>query len=1029
MRLVALVPRRPLPKVNKVVCSLTAKGRAFKAKDVTVQRIMGEGSFGQVFEGVLQTPRGPQRVVLKRVKARVQGAQEMGEMEHLLNVYAARAARNHCALFKGYCEVSRQEANTRLTEGLWLIWDYEGSKTLAYYLSRRDCLSAMASDMGIPESAAVATVMKQLLEGLEAFHGAGLVHRDVKPLNMILVEETKRFKLIDLGACADLRTGTNYTPEESILDPNYCPPEQYVLPTDAPTLSKTPLALAISPMLWAMHKPDRFDTWSAGIVMMQLAVPSLRTPTSVRSFTQTYARAGYDLEKWRENARLQKRDTTVLDAENGAGWELAQALLRPRSIEVDSSGGVTFVNNNQVIRMGAREALRHRFMRQAVEPMSLEEEEEELEEELEVAGVGAVKRGRASANVFQAAARVWRGLESRLLDLEAKSVNQASATRKQVNDVKRLRELVAAGKASPSQLSREEKRLEKMVRRLDSLREDVEETQSKASGIWRFLGVGGSGKRKAVAAAEATPAPVSPAAPSSPSGSWMTRLGSSLFGGTMGGSREETIVEEKVETRGTGGTGKNLWQAISQQLAQVESKLRQQTSATEQQSLTVRKLRQEVSAGKVDAGRLEDAEQKLSQMQQQLAALQRNYDAVKGEAARALSMLGGTKEETKASASTSSSSSVASSMDEPTSVPESMMEGIGKGATNFVYASLKFTGLATRVAGDLANALAKDAEKMFKDLEVEAETRKARRAADTAFMKMLGECQPSLGSNTTFEEAEAALQNDKRFTSVDEERRRTLFSAYIDALKKVEKEYNAKREADLRALYTRLGGGMLHTFDWTEMSLLAAKEEAFRAVRGAEERRRIFDELFQEECLKVAAKEAAFKAEAEFCLLLEEANPPVTTQCIWPRVKPQLWKDQRYLAVPEKRRRELFEEYVGALRTKEATEAAARAAAATDALLAAQRSGSSMDGELEQVDLIKLEELRKEQAQLRAEYEKMEGLLQQMEAKLTVDGQGGGGKSLSSQAVHVVTELDSVEEKEGEVVYKFISNGNGRNKK
>ena len=33
-------------------------------------------------------------------------------------------------------------------------------------------------------------------------------------------------QFIDLGACADLRSGTNYVPEESILDLNYCPPEQ-----------------------------------------------------------------------------------------------------------------------------------------------------------------------------------------------------------------------------------------------------------------------------------------------------------------------------------------------------------------------------------------------------------------------------------------------------------------------------------------------------------------------------------------------------------------------------------------------------------------------------------------------------------------------------------------------------------------------------------------------------------------------------------------------------------------------------------
>lgn len=48
----------------------------------------------------------------------------------------------------------------------------------------------------------------------------------MKPLNVIASERDGRLKLIDLGAAADLRTGTNYTPEESILDPMYCPPEQ-----------------------------------------------------------------------------------------------------------------------------------------------------------------------------------------------------------------------------------------------------------------------------------------------------------------------------------------------------------------------------------------------------------------------------------------------------------------------------------------------------------------------------------------------------------------------------------------------------------------------------------------------------------------------------------------------------------------------------------------------------------------------------------------------------------------------------------
>lgn len=41
--------------------------------------------------------------------------------EHLLNVYASRAAKGHTAAFLGFCEVSESQATTRLTSGLWLV--------------------------------------------------------------------------------------------------------------------------------------------------------------------------------------------------------------------------------------------------------------------------------------------------------------------------------------------------------------------------------------------------------------------------------------------------------------------------------------------------------------------------------------------------------------------------------------------------------------------------------------------------------------------------------------------------------------------------------------------------------------------------------------------------------------------------------------------------------------------------------------------------------------------------------------------
>ena len=52
------------------------------------------------------------------------------------------------------------------------VWRYEGSKTLAYYLKRRDCIRALAKDLAVPEEAVPATVMKHIFECLTVRAGS-----------------------------------------------------------------------------------------------------------------------------------------------------------------------------------------------------------------------------------------------------------------------------------------------------------------------------------------------------------------------------------------------------------------------------------------------------------------------------------------------------------------------------------------------------------------------------------------------------------------------------------------------------------------------------------------------------------------------------------------------------------------------------------------------------------------------------------------------------------------------------------------
>lgn len=104
------------------------------------------------------------------------------------------------------------------------------------------------------ENRIIQTIMRQLLFALDGLHSTGIVHRDIKPQNVIFSEGnscehylqlvnkswnefrysmfnfdvnittligSRIFKIIDLGAAADLRVGINYIPKEFLLDPRY----------------------------------------------------------------------------------------------------------------------------------------------------------------------------------------------------------------------------------------------------------------------------------------------------------------------------------------------------------------------------------------------------------------------------------------------------------------------------------------------------------------------------------------------------------------------------------------------------------------------------------------------------------------------------------------------------------------------------------------------------------------------------------------------------------------------------------------
>ena len=438
----------------------------------STQRPLGEGSFGTCFEATLSLGGDvTKQVVLKRVKSNVNGAQKIQEMEHVLNVYVNRACKaTSVAPFLGYLEVDDSNASGKLTPGLWLVWDYEGDKTLAYYLKRRDCMKRLMEDLELSsEDDVVPTVMKQVFESLNDLHNAGLVHRDVKPANLVFSEKQKRFKIIDLGAAADLRTGTNYSPQETMLDPVYCAPEEYVLPTDGPDMVKQgAMAFVMSPIVWSQHRPECFDAYSAGVVLLQLSLPFLRSSSSIKNWKQTMIRLKHDIKEWREKAKLSSRQTVLLDANDGAGWDLVEALLQPREIEGDGRGGVTFVDRTgKAPRLTPIEALKHPFIVNK-KPSGKRDVAED---------------GNTTENI-QRRKKGFDWLKSRVFDLEARIAQQASDAETQTTIVKKLEKEVAKGKANKIDLEIERSRLEAMRNTLQASMTEMGSLFDSAKGFF-----------------------------------------------------------------------------------------------------------------------------------------------------------------------------------------------------------------------------------------------------------------------------------------------------------------------------------------------------------------------------------------------------------------------------------------------------------------------------------------------------------------------------------------------------------------
>ncbi|GFR46678.1 hypothetical protein Agub_g8295 [Astrephomene gubernaculifera] len=362
------------------------ESRVIDKNDIILGKRLGTGGFGTVYKGELKEEGGGRTPII------IKKAKEFGEAEVWMNERMSRVPGNHTAEFvtafdeslsatsppppsssaaggaagagggaagAGAAAGNRAGAAAGAGAGaggldggaIWLVWYYEGDNTLMSLMERREFPYNLepllfGRELRAPrgparEAVTVKEAMRQLLAAVAACHANGIVHRDIKPANAIISSRDRKLKLIDLGAAADLRIGINYVPNEYLLDPRYAPPQQYIMSTQTPHPPPKPVAAFLSPVLWAMERPDRFDMYSCGVTMLQLVFPHLRNDNTLCAFNKRLQDLKWDLAAWRreEAARLasgaakgQQGDSlatgfAALDAEGGAGWDLLSRLM------------------------------------------------------------------------------------------------------------------------------------------------------------------------------------------------------------------------------------------------------------------------------------------------------------------------------------------------------------------------------------------------------------------------------------------------------------------------------------------------------------------------------------------------------------------------------------------------------------------------------------------------------------------------------------------------------------------------------
>ena len=135
----------------------------------------------------------------------------------------------------------------------FLVMEYAEGENLAKWIKRK-------WSSGRPEPGEVADIVKQIASALDYAHNQGILHRDVKPAN-VMISETGRVKVLDFGLASKIRTSMSTLSVDAGSSggtPGYLAPEQFKGRYPTPAADQYALGVLAYQML-AGHLPFESD--------------------------------------------------------------------------------------------------------------------------------------------------------------------------------------------------------------------------------------------------------------------------------------------------------------------------------------------------------------------------------------------------------------------------------------------------------------------------------------------------------------------------------------------------------------------------------------------------------------------------------------------------------------------------------------------------------------------------------------------------------------------------------------------------